>query len=246
MKNFEKNTEALSTPLKNNSLVLLVVERIKESIINKELKPGDYLPPENTLSRNLGVGKSSVREAIKMLQAMGVVEIRRGTGVRILEKMGEDILNPLVFHLIMAQSSIEDIVELRKVFEPDSTIMAMKNATEEDVAEIQGCIDYFEEAISKGVQKADDDIRFHIAILKATHNPLIIKIGETILHLFTASIERSMEDIPQVALKDHKNIFKAFLSKDEKYLRKAEIDSFNGWHSSLEKMRKNDSGESNE
>jgi len=60
-------THLLATPLKKGSVVSLVMERIKEAILNKELKPGDYLPSEAELTKNLAVSKSSVREAIKML-----------------------------------------------------------------------------------------------------------------------------------------------------------------------------------
>lgn len=234
------NTGALSTPLGKDSVVLLVIERIKEALVHKELRPGDFLPSEEALARNLGVGKSSVREAIKMLQAMGVVEVRRGQGTLIRESLGDDIINPLIFQLIMEGGRIDDVVDIRMMFEPAYTIMAMHRATPEDTAEIVASVERFEAVIARGEQRAEDDIAFHRAILQATHNPFVIRIGETILQLFAASISRSMQDIPRVALDDHKQILAAFLARDESALRAAILKSFEGWESSLIKNRKKD------
>jgi GntR family transcriptional repressor for pyruvate dehydrogenase complex len=91
MKNIRnrKRINSLIATVKKDSVVLMVIERIKEALIHRELKPGDYLPSETELTKNLGVGKSSVREAIKMLQAMGVLEVRRGQGTMIRKHLND-------------------------------------------------------------------------------------------------------------------------------------------------------------
>lgn len=223
----------LTSPVNKDSVVFLVVERIKEALINKELKPGNYLPSEAELSKNLGVGNSSIREAIKMLQALGVVEVRRGRGTIIREYPGEDIINPLIFQLIMEHANIKDILDFRIMFEPEYTIMAMKRATKKDIEKIKNTVDNFETVIKNGTQKAEDDLAFHSAILQSTYNPFVIKIGETILQLYKASISKSMKNIPEIALRDHQRIFEAFCEKNEKKLREAVIKSFDGWKKSL-------------
>ena len=226
---------ALSTPVGNDSVVLLVLDRIKEALVNREIKPGDFLPSEEELSRNLGVGKSSVREAVKMLQAMGVAEVRRGQGTVIREHPGEDILDPLIFQLILENADISDLVDLRMMFEPAYSLFAMERATVEDLKAIEETVRRFEEVIATGTQQADDDIAFHLAILRATHNPFVIRIGETILQLFKASIKRSMQEIPETALEDHRKILTAFTAKDAEALRQAIVDSFAGWRHSLDR-----------
>lgn len=226
-------SSALSTPLGKDSVTLLVLERIKEALIHNEIRPGEFLPSEDELTRNLGVGKSSVREAVKMLQAMGIVEVRRGQGTVIRETMGQDVLNPLVFRLIVQTSDISDLIDLRQMFEPAYSVRAMERATEEDMERIHQTIVNFEEVIAAGSQTADDDIAFHLAILQATHNPLVITIGETILSLFKASISRSMREIPHTALEDHRRIFAAFEARDADALEAAIVKSFEGWRHSL-------------
>lgn len=230
----QQNTvSTLNTPLNNGSVVARVVERIQDALLNRELKPGDYLPSETELSHNLGVGKTTIREAVKMLQAMGVVEVRRGQGTVICEALSESMINPLVFQLILQNGNVSSIVELRTMFEPAYTIMAMHNATDDDIAFIGSTIERLEQAVRDGRQSADDDLAFHYAILESTHNDYVIMIGRTILKLFRASIGKSMKTIPEVALTDHRNIFEAFLAKDEEKLRNAIIGSFDGWKQSL-------------
>lgn len=230
----EKKIYALKTPVKQGSVVLLVIERIKEALINRELKPGDYLPSESELTRSLGVGKTTVREAIKMLQAMGIVEVKRGQGTIICEHPEESVLDPLIFQLMLQNGEPKDITDLRMIFEPAYTIVAMERATEEDLESIRSAVERLENAVTQGKQRAEDDLAFHHAILQSTHNPFIIRIGETILQLFKVSISRSMRNIPEIALRDHKRIFDAFCEKDEQKLREAIIKSFDGWKQSLD------------
>ena len=231
-----ENNEAISalhTPLTQGSMVARVVERIQEAMLNRELKPGDFLPSEAELTLNLGVGKSTIREAVKMLQAMGVVEVRRGQGTIISESHSESMVNPLIFQLILQNGDPTSIIDLRTMFEPAYTIMAMQNATDDDVTYIGSTIERLEQAVRDNRQSADDDLAFHYAILESTHNDYVIMIGRTILKLFHASIGVSVKTIPDVALEDHKRIFEAFRTGDENKLRNAIIRSFDGWKQSL-------------
>ena len=222
-------------PVRNKSLSKMVMESIKEVLIQKTLKPGDRLPTETELCESLGVGKSSVREAIKMLEVLGVVETHQGEGTYISEKIPENSLNPLVFQLLIDYGNHADILELRRIFEPAYTKLAMENATEEDVQRLCLACERFESKISQGCQEAEDDLAFHYAILEATKNPFVIRIGKTILQLFQASIGESMRTIPLQALSDHRRILQAFIKKDEQELICAVENSFQGWASVMAK-----------
>ena len=106
-------TRSLGVPVGRESVVSLAIDRIKDASLRKALKPGGYLPSETELTKTLGIGKSSVREAVKMLQAMGVVEVRRGHGTLVRRQPGPDYLSPLVFELIMESGYPDDLIELR-------------------------------------------------------------------------------------------------------------------------------------
>jgi GntR family transcriptional regulator, transcriptional repressor for pyruvate dehydrogenase complex len=223
----------LSRPLEKGSVVRLVLERIKEAMLSKELRRGDYLPSETELTRSLGVGKTSVREAIKMLEAMGIVEVRQGHGTIIREQASDESLGPLVFQLILEQATNENLLELRRLFEPAYTLLAMEKATDEDVLRLQAQVAGFEQRIGAGTQTSDDDLAFHRIVLECTRNPFVIQIGTTIHQLFKSSISRSMRTIADVALRDHKAILAAFAARDPEALRAAVFRSFEGWKRSL-------------
>lgn len=229
----QKKLNLLDTPVKQGSVVNLVMNRIKEALINKELKPGDYLPTENELMEKLGVSKTSIREAIKMLQALGVVEMKRGQGTRIRDNSSGDMIDPLIFQLILQSSRPPDVVELRMMYEPAYTLLAMQNAREEDIDAIRESYDHFRMVVQNGEQTVDDDLNFHLSILNATHNPFVIRIGETIYHLFKAAMEISLQNSPSTALGDHGRIFEAFCEKDVDKLQSAILQSFENWKTGL-------------
>jgi GntR family transcriptional repressor for pyruvate dehydrogenase complex len=202
-------------------------------LLRKELRPGDYLPSETELTKTLGIGKSSVREAVKMLQAMGVVEVRRGQGTVVRRHPGPDTISPLVFQLIMEAGYPDDLIQLRLMFEPAYSVMAMERATADDHEHIRSAMERLERSVRAGRPTADEDIAFHLAILRATKNPLVIRIGETIFQLFQPSISVSMRHIAPRAVEDHRRIFDAFRSGDAGRLRTAVLKSYDGWKESL-------------
>ncbi len=228
------NEEAiLSKVIKKPSVAYTVMQRITQAIINHEINPGDELPSETELSISMGVGKSSVREAIKMLSVMGVVESVQGDGTFIRHSVDEQGINPLVYQMILMQSGDEYIFELRKMFEPAYTLLAMEHATPEDIKKIAKAVENLELNVQANKQTANDDLSFHEAILQATHNPYVIKIGQTVLQLFVASIRNSMSNIPGQAVADHKMILQAFIDRDKAKLTEAVYQSFEGWSKML-------------
>ncbi len=214
-------------------MVSSIIERIRDALLRKDLRPGDYLPSEAELTKRLGVSRSSLREAIKMLQAMGVVEARRGQGMAIRKEPGDDYISPLLFQVIMQSGVPDDLLELRLMFEPAASVLAMQRATGDDLARIREALERLEAAVQAGSQTADEDMAFHHAVLRATRNPLVIRIGETIFELFRPSISISMNAIPSQAVKDHQAIYEAFVARDEARLRGAVVKSYEGWKSSL-------------
>jgi GntR family transcriptional repressor for pyruvate dehydrogenase complex len=229
----EQQKDTWLTPVSKQSRSKLVLEKIKEAIINKELKPGDFLPSENEFVARLGVGKSSVREAIKMLEAIGVVEICRGQGSIIKNNVDNSIMNPLIFQLILQNNPNEYLLELRMMFETSATILASHNANEADFELLKSSVKKLEEDLNQGIKSVDNDVEFHKLIWQATHNPFIILIGETIIELFRPSLEISNQKFVDQVLKDHKAILTAFLEKDEEKIRRTITESLTRWNDKI-------------
>lgn len=228
-----KSSEPFGGSIVRSSVALQLLERIKSALIQGELKPGDFLPSETELTQSLGIGKSSVREAIKMLQAIGIVEVKRGQGTCIRREPGDPIVDPMAFGMILARGMTRDVLDFRRMFEPAYTLQAMERATPEDHVIIRHAIEDMETAIGKGEQTARHDVAFHRAILHATHNPMTVRVGETLLQLIEAALETSMQSLPEIALKDHKAIYAAFQAGDAQGVREAIEVSSKSWETNL-------------
>lgn len=229
----DANKTSFGESMVRSSVALQLLERIKSALIRGDLQPGDYLPSETELTNSLGIGKSSVREAIKMLQAIGIVEVKRGQGTMIRREPGTPLVDPMAFSMILARGMTRDVLEFRLMFEPAYTLQAMNSATENDHQRIQQSIDAMEEAIQSGAQTSQHDIAFHRAILHSTHNPMTIRVGETLLQLIEAALETSMRSLPETALKDHKAIYKAFKAGDSAGVQAAIATSSKSWETNL-------------
>lgn len=204
----------LSDKAKTNLLELITVQ--------KKYKPGDKLPNENDLATELGVSRTTLREAIQYLSTQGVLEIRRGKGTYVAdnstakEEFGFDELN--VMHI-----KIKDLYELRMMFEPDMAYYATQRATEEEIAEILRLGEQLEE-VSKTNQEAPVlNEQFHIAIARASHNEFGVKLMEIINEALIQAFEESR--ISQIlytdVVDDHRMIMNYLRLRDAEGVREA-------------------------
>lgn len=216
-------------PIDRNSVVSSIIEAIKVGLISGELKPGTFLPSETELTNQLGVGKSSVREAIKMLQAMGVVDVVRGQGTIIKTEPGKSFWEAVSFQMLLAGQITDDLFQFRLMFEPAYTILAMNNYNDEDIKEIKQTINDLESAVKNNENTSIHDLNFHKAILNATHSPMTVAIGNTLMELIRPAVETSMKTLPEVALKDHLAILNGLINKNEQQIVKAIYESSKSW-----------------
>jgi GntR family transcriptional repressor for pyruvate dehydrogenase complex len=226
-------SKSLLTPLKNQSVVRSVLKRIEEAVLNKELKAGDKLPSEGELARNFGIGKTSVREALRMLEALGIIETRRGEGSFIVDRPSADSINPLIYAMLLEQGSNNQILELRQMVEPMYTIMAMEKANDEQLEDLERIVERLEESVRSGKKAVELDMAFHKKVLEMTDNPFIIRIGETVLQFFSFSISRSIQSNPDICAQDHRRILEAMKQKDVDTVRQSVLQSFEGWKVNL-------------
>ena len=220
------------TPVKrkNEKLADIVMNNIKDALVRGQLKPGDRLPPIAEMAAEMNVGVSSVREAIKMLEALCVVESRQGERTVICTELNEDSINPLTFQMMILPKKSEDLIEFREMFESMYTYMAMDNADPDDLDKIRWIT---EEQVRKSKEQelsAADEIEFHRAVLNSTHNQYIIKIGETMLELLLGTFQTKLTDYAGLNDADsHVAIYTALRDKDKQKLRIILDESFHGW-----------------
>ncbi len=180
------------------SAVDYVVECITNEIINGELHPGDRLLTEPELSAKYKVGRNSVREAIKQLQAFGVLYIKRADGTFVKDSYAPPMLNPMLYSLILKKRDWSDFVQLRSVIDIGTLHVALRN---EDVVEVvprlRELIRQTEEEMKKPEPSVDRilelDLEFHNEIAKTIHNPQIDTITSEIVKLTIPSRRETTE-----------------------------------------------------
>jgi Transcriptional regulators len=106
------NPENMFAPLPKGNISDVIVDRITQQLIGGELQPGDKLPTELEFCEQLGVSRNVVREAIKILVALGVVEIRRAEGTFIVEEYTQRLLNPMMYGLILSDRNMVELLEV--------------------------------------------------------------------------------------------------------------------------------------
>lgn len=218
---------------RRKSLSRQVMKAIENIILEQHLRPGDPLPTEQQIAGELQVSKSSVREAVKMLEALGVVEIRRGLYTVISENPEQGYLNLILSHFCLNSGSTDDLREFRRIVEEAYALQAIKTATEEDISEIRRALEEFQDRLSAGHACAEDDIRFHNQILYATHNPFLITLGVALNQLFSDSIGVSISRHPDDAAADHQRIFQGIVQRKPEIVSSAIAESARHWSLSL-------------
>ena len=170
-------------PIDNTSIVQQVIDRLTYAMIYKELRPGDRLPTEMELASSFGVGRNSIREAIKILVSFGVLDIRRPEGTFVANGFSDKMINPLLYGIILDQSdSLDSLKELREWVDFGILELAMEKAEPEDLFQLEEQLKKLLEEIDGGnaekVFKADDN--FHEAISMAAHNSLLGQIARLV------------------------------------------------------------------
>ena len=116
------------------SVVQRVIDSLTDAMINRHLRPGDKIPTESELAESLGVGRNSIREAIKILVYLGVLEIRRAEGTFVCEGFSESMIDPMIYGIILdKEESYENLMELRELIEAGVMRLAMQKANAEDL-----------------------------------------------------------------------------------------------------------------
>ena len=121
--------------LKKESVVQSVINCLTDAMRNKQLKPGDRIPPEPDLAASMGVARSSVREAIKILTYLGVLESKRSEGTFVCSGFQESMIDPMIYGMILNQDSFDNLMELREMVEAGIMRLASAKYNEEDMEE---------------------------------------------------------------------------------------------------------------
>ena len=197
-----------------NRLTLYFADEIFEG----NLKRGDQIKPERELAKELEVGRSSIREALKILSVLGMIDIRPGQGTFISGKDTSFFVIPLSWSLFLQGDQIDNILGVRDLLEAHSAELAANNLTEEGRAELTGVFEGMQKAYAEGNIKdfLDGDIKFHTTIAKLSGNPIIFSEIQTIRNLLRSvsqTVMASQKEVDEIFF-EHQTVYDAVISGD--------------------------------
>ena len=169
--------------LKNKLLAEQVEDQIYHYILDEALEPGAKLPNEFALGEKFRVGRSTIREAVKLLSSKGIVEVRQGSGTYVVTTV-KGLSDPLNLRSVQDKNALAfDLVNVRLLLEPGIAEMAAQNATPEDIERLRRLCERVETKIHEGDRYIEDDIAFHTCIAESSKN---LVVGQLIPVIDTA------------------------------------------------------------
>lgn len=220
------------TPVKNTKVYEQLIEQIKYMITSGELKKGEKLPPERELVEKFQVSRTSVREALRALQIIGLIESKQGGGNYIKDNFEGNLIEPLSLMFVLQNSRNSEILELRKVLEVETARLAAKNITEPELKRLKEIVERM-----KGLPDEKENVildkELHYVIARASGNNLIMSVLTAVSSLMDSFIKEAREAIinkdenKMVLLEHHENMYNALKAHDEKKAAKVMKDHMN-------------------
>lgn len=209
----------LLTPVNDRRISALIVDQVRALIHEGKLRPGDRLPPEREMCERFGVSRVTVREALRVLEASGLVEIRVGAhgGAFVTQPSHERVGANILDLLTLSSVSASEVTEVRMVLEVGMIGLIGDNVDDEDIAALHEICDRQEETLASGDYDVSLAAEFHTRLAAATHNPafeLLIKTFHGPLVMSLAKAKRTAPEMGRRGLEEHRAIVAAVRDGD--------------------------------
>jgi DNA-binding FadR family transcriptional regulator len=167
------------------SAVQYLLDSFNHELLSGSLRPGDQIPTEVELSEQFGVSRNTVREGVKILVAMGVLEIRRPVGTFVCEGFTEPMISPLLYGVILGRGdSYDELMDLREIMEIGTMLTVIRNATDEEIITLEKPLQALRDACFGANPRVETvfakDDAFHEAIMALSHNRMVERISEIV------------------------------------------------------------------
>jgi GntR family transcriptional repressor for pyruvate dehydrogenase complex len=200
-----------------------IVQQIRNLIQKGKLKQGDQLPTERELVDTFKVSRASVREAIRYLESMKLVESRQGNGTYVIASSEEALVQPLAASLFLEKDNLMDIFSIRKIIEPQIAQLAAENATASEINELEDILQEQVKDLSSGINITKTDSEFHNLLIQTAKNRVLERLLLAILDLLAQKREKflQVEERAQRSLMGHQEIFSAIKARNPVAARQA-------------------------
>ena len=201
-------------PIERRTTYQLVAEQLIELIGSRRLKSGDVLPPERELVESYGVGRSSVREALRMLESRGLIE-SRGSGSFAVAELRNLLDRSFDLLVIVEEVDYPELFEVRRILEGEAAALAASRRKKIQTERMRQIVDEMEQGLSSEERFITADLRFHLAVAEATKNRVIVQLMYAIRSLLQRSLSSSyhIKGSPERAVEMHRLILEAIAER---------------------------------
>lgn len=211
------------TPIVRTKLTASAFEQLLSYVVKGTWKPGDRIPPERELCQQLGIARTSLREALKAMELVGMVDSRVGDGTFVCPR-SEFLSRPLLWAFTGTdREELQEIMEARTIIEENLAALAATRATPEQIEEIGRTVQLMRDSVARGDSILDADMAFHLAVSAAAQNGVLRNAVHLLRNLMRQWIyyKLLMPDIPEVVLKRHITIYRAIAARKPNAARNA-------------------------
>jgi GntR family transcriptional repressor for pyruvate dehydrogenase complex len=203
-------------PIQRDRVPKQIEQQILAMIRDGQLVVGERLPSERELSEMFSVSRASVREAMRSLEHLGVIDVRQGGGTFVREARLEDLGSRITAAFAVHPNFLWQIYEARCVIEPALGRSAAQNATPEDIAQLHEILERQAEKLLRGESTVEEDNAFHAIIMRAAGNSILQTMAEACLNLLQPSRENYLQtrDRQTTSLRTHRMILDAIERHD--------------------------------
>ncbi len=207
-------------PVNSPKITNLIIEQIREAILSGEIKPSEKIPPERELVNRFKASRVAVREALKNLEASGLLVIKPGSGVYVAETDSKTMSDSLYSILRMQKTSLNEVTEGRLIFEPLVARLAAERRTEQDILLLEANIKRTETVLRAKTPTTAENVEFHSLVAASVHNTVISLTMKTLLdvaQVMTIETHNNVKErfaISYRSYKQHKLLLKAFRERD--------------------------------
>jgi DNA-binding FadR family transcriptional regulator len=224
----ETGVETLADSLRGPSLYQTVQQYLKDYIVSSHLKSGDPLPPEGQLAEQLKVSRGSVREAIRGLESLGIIDVRHGDGIYVRDFNLDSVLGLLSYGVAFDPCRLAEIVQIRKWLEIAAIGEVCKEITDSEIGELEEILARWEEDVAEGGTGSDQDREFHRALYSVLGNDSLIWLLDIFWRVYdmvrSGRRTRDPQDLPVSSA--HRAVLQAVKSGDAQEARQAVRDHF--------------------
>ena len=193
-----------------------IIGQVRDLITSGRLKIGDRLPAERELAKILQVGRSTVREAIRALESLGILQARPGEGTFLVSNPAEQKPDPITANAFRSWENQRKLFEVRLVIEPDLAALAARRASFEQIVKMREILQEQEASVKQGKIDIKADTAFHFLLAEAARNEILLRIMDSLMNLLHETRVASLHTSGRSAssLKQHKAIVRAIEARD--------------------------------